>query len=374
MSAGTKTGKSRSGERAWWQGALRWETLLVALILLVGFINTQLSPFFLRTDNLLRASRDYVEIGLMTLTMVFVIITAGIDLAVASTLGMTASFMGWLFNAGVNIWVAAAAALVLGVLAGAFNGYLIARVKLPPLVVTLGTFALYRGIAYSLLQDNAARGYPASFTWLGQGRVGSIGGVGIPVPLVLFAIMAIIFALLLHKTTFGRMTYAIGNNEEASRYAGVPVARVKWAIYTLSGLMGALAGLVLAARFGSTRPDIGLGLELDVITVTVLGGVSISGGSGTMIGALLALLLIAELKFGMGLLNVQGQVQGIIIGLLLILAILLPNVARQVRRRQMLRGQARFSLNGMIAAIVCVVAVAGFAWFFLYTQALFLAS
>jgi len=345
---------------------LRWETLLIALILIVGFINSQLSPFFLRTDNLLRASRDYVEIGLMMLTMVFVIITAGIDLAVASTLGMTASFMGWLFNAGVNIWVAAAAALVLGVLAGGFNGYLIARIKLPPLVVTLGTFALYRGIAYSLLQDNAARGYPASFTWLGQGRVGSMG---IPVPLILFLIMAVLFGLLLHKTAFGRMTYAIGNNEEASRYAGVPVARVKWTIYTLSGLMGAVAGLVLAARFGSTRPDIGTGLELDVITATVLGGVSISGGSGTMIGALLSLLLIGELKFGMGLLNVQGQVQGIVIGVLLIAAILLPNVIRQFGKRQM-----RVTPGGVIAAAVCLLAFAGFAWFFLYTQALFLAT
>lgn len=366
MSASAPKSKTVSGERGWVHALLRWETLLIVLIVIVGFINSQLSPFFLRTENLLRASRDYVEIGLMMLTMVFVIITAGIDLAVASTLGMTASFMGWLFNAGVNIWVAAVAALVLGVLAGGFNGYLIARVKLPPLVVTLGTFALYRGIAYSLLQDNAARGYPPSFTWLGQGRIGAIG---IPVPLVLFAIMALIFGLLLHRTAFGRMTYAIGNNEEASRYAGVPVARVKWTIYTLSGLMGAVAGLVLAARFGSTRPDIGTGLELDVITATVLGGVSISGGSGTMIGALLSLLLIGELKFGMGLLNVQGQVQGIVIGVLLVAAILLPNLVRQFGRKQM-----HITRGGLLAATVCVLAFVGFAWFFLYTQALFLAT
>lgn len=361
----TKT-TTTSDERGWRTWLLRWETLLVVLIILVGFVNTQLSPFFLKSDNLLRASRDYVEIGLMMLTMVFVIITAGIDLAVASTLGMTASFMGWLFIAGVNIWVAAAAALILGVLAGGFNGYLIARIKLPPLVVTLGTLALYRGVAYALLQDNAARGYPPEFTWIGQGRVTQWN---IPVSLILFAIMALIFALLLHKTRFGRMTYAIGNNEEASRYAGVPVARVKWTIYALSGLMGALAGLVLAARFGSTRPDIGTGLELDVITATVLGGVSISGGSGTMIGALLSLLLIAEMKFGMGLLNVQGQVQGIIIGLLLILAILVPNLVRQMSRRQV-----RFTPALLWGSVASVVAVGVFVWFFFWSRALFLAS
>lgn len=364
--SGKEKKPSQAEQRGWIHHLLRWEMLLVVLILLVGFVNSQLSPFFLRTDNLLRASRDFVEIGLMMLAMVFVIITAGIDLAVASTLGMTASFMGWLFNAGVNIWVAAAGALLLGIAAGAFNGYLIAKVKLPPLVVTLGTFALYRGIAYSLLQDNAARGYPPSFTWLGQGRLGS---TGIPVSLVLLAIMAVVFGLLLHKTAFGRMTYAIGNNEEASRYAGVPVARVKWAIYTLSGLMGALAGLVLASRFGSTRPDIGTGLELDVITVTVLGGVSISGGSGTLVGALLSLLLIGELKFGMGLLNVQGQVQGIVIGVLLIAAILLPNLVRQLGKHQM-----RITPGGVLAVAVCLLAFAGFAWYFLYTQALFLST
>jgi rhamnose transport system permease protein len=305
----------------------RWEWMLVGLILLDIFINTRLSPFFLDANNLSRTSSDFMEIGLMMLPMVFIIITGNIDLSVASTMGMSASFMGLLHNLGVNIWVAALAGLLLGTLGGMLNGYLVSRVKLPALVVTLGTYAFYRGIAYGFLGDQAARGYPKAFTYFGQGKVfGSL----IPFSVVLFIVLAILFALVLHRTTFGRYLYAIGNNENATLYSGVPVARIKFIIYTLSGFMAALAGLILAARFGSTRPDIGTGLELAVITAVVLGGVDINGGKGTMLGAVLSLFLIGLMRFGMGLLNIQGQVQGIVIGSLLILSILLPGVAQQI--------------------------------------------
>ena len=345
---------------------LRWEWMLVVLIILLAIANTSLSPYFLKWDNLMRASRDSVEIGIMMLTMVFVIITAGIDLSVASTLALTASFMGWLFNMGWNIWLAAGLALALGAAAGALNGFLISRVTLPPLVVTLGTLAFYRGMAYVLLGDEAARGYPEAFTFIGQGRV--FGVWKVPFALLLFALLAVIFGLLLHRTPFGRMTFAIGNNEVASRYSGVPVARVKLTIYTLSGLMAALAGIVLASRFGSTRPDIGLGLELDVITATVLGGVSINGGSGTMVGAVLSLILIWELRFGMGLVNVPGQVQGVVVGMLLILSILTPNLVRQVGRSRAFSGK-------ITAAIIGALLLFGaMGWFFFWLRATYLAS
>jgi rhamnose transport system permease protein len=346
---------------------LRWEWMLVLLIVLLAVLNSSLSPYFLRFDNLMRASRDYVEIGVMMLAMVFVIITGGIDLAVASTLALTASFMGWLFNAGWNIWGAAALAIVLGIGCGALNGFLISRVKLPPLVVTLGTFAFYRGMAYVLLGDQAARGYPASFLFIGQGRL--FGDLRVPFALLLFFGLAIVFGLLLHKTAFGRKTFAIGNNEEACRYSGVPVARTKMTIYILSGLMASLAGIIMASRFGSTRPDIATGMELDVITATVLGGISISGGSGTMMGAVLALILIAELKFGMGLLNVQGQVQGVVIGMMLILAILLPNLGRTVGTRGL-----NVSARGLALAAGAIALFGVFVWFFFWSRGIYLAS
>ena len=334
----------------------RWEWMLVGLILLDVLINIRLSPFFLDARNLSRTSSDFMEIGLMMLPMVFIIITGNIDLSVASNMGMSASFMGLLHNLGVNIWVAALAGLVLGTLGGMHNGYLVARVRLPALVVTLGTYAFYRGIAYGFLGDQAARGYPKAFTYFGQGKVFD---TLLPFSVALFIALAILFGLVLHRTTFGRYLYAIGNNENATLYSGVPVARIKFIIYALSGFMAALAGLILAARFGSTRPDIGTGLELAVITAAVLGGVDINGGRGTMLGAVLALFLIGLMRFGMGLLNIQGQVQGVVIGLLLILSILIPGIAQQVSSLK------KIQINGR-SALIAVVLLSVFLAFFLF--------
>ena len=345
----------------------RWEWMLVGLILLTIIINTRLSPFFLDARNLSRTSSDFMEIGLMMLPMVFIIITGNIDLSVASNMGMSASFMGLLHNNGVNIWVAALAGLLLGTLGGMLNGYLVARVRLPSLVVTLGTYAFYRGLAYGFLGDQAARGYPEAFTYLGQGRVSE---TLIPFSVALFIVLAIVFGLVLHRTTFGRYLYAIGNNENATLYSGVPVARIKFMIYTLSGFMAALAGLILAARFGSTRPDIGTGLELAVITAVVLGGVDINGGKGTAPGAVLSLFLIGLMRFGMGLMNIQGQVQGVVIGLLLILSILLPSLARQASSLK------RLSLNrqSVLLALGVVLMFGAFFLFFFWSRAPILAG
>jgi rhamnose transport system permease protein len=336
----------------------RWEWMLVALILLDVFVNTRLSPFFLDARNLSRTSSDFMEIGLMMLPMVFIIITGNIDLSVASNMGMSASFMGLLHNMGMDIWAAALAGLLIGTLGGLLNGYLVARVRLPALVVTLGTYAFFRGIAYGFLGDQAARGYPAAFTYFGQGKV---FGMLVPFSVALFIVLAVIFGLVLHRTTFGRYLYAIGNNENATLYSGVPVARIKLIIYTLSGFMAALAGLILAARFGSTRPDIGTGLELSVITAVVLGGVDINGGKGTMLGATLSLFLIGLMRFGMGLLNIQGQVQGIVIGFLLILSILLPGVAQRIPSR---RNLGIYPKSVLISLGVLAIFVAFFLFFF----------
>jgi rhamnose transport system permease protein len=344
----------------------RWEWLLVALIVGVVAFNSRITPYFLNAQNLSRASSDFMEIGLMMLSMVFIIITGNIDLSVASNLGMSASLMGLLHNLGVNIWVAVLAGLLLGSLGGLLNGYLVARVRLPSLVVTLGTYAFYRGIANVFLGDQAATGYPPAFTFLGQGK---IFGTLIPFSVALFIILAILFGLVLHRTTFGRYLYAIGNNENACIYSGVPVRRIKIIIFTLSGFMSALAGLILAARFGSTRPDIGTGLELAVITAVVLGGVDINGGIGTMIGAVLAITLIGLMRFGMGLLNIQGQVQGIVIGLLLILSILLPNLVRNFFTRG-----TKPDRRSIIAVALVVVIFALFFVFFFWSRALVLAT
>jgi rhamnose transport system permease protein len=362
----TKLISDRAPRRSFFASFLRWEWMLVGLILVDVLINMQLSPFFLDARNLSRTSSDFMEIGLMMLPMVFIIITGNIDLSVASNMGMSASFMGVLHNMGVNIWVAALGGLLLGTLGGMLNGYLVSKVKLPALVVTLGTYAFYRGIAYGFLGDQAARGYPEAFTYFGQGRV---FGTLVPFSVALFIVLAIVFGLVLHRTMFGRYLYSIGNNENATAYSGVPVARIKFILYTLSGFMAALAGLILAARFGSTRPDIGTGLELSVITAAVLGGVDINGGKGTMLGAFLSLLLIGLMRFGMGLLNIQGQVQGVAIGLLLILSILIPSLVQGISGlRRGLDWRSTFSVLAFLFIFILFFA------FFFWSRAVVIAG
>ncbi len=304
---------------------LRWELLLVVLIALVSVINSSVSPYFLDVRNLFDMTFNFMERSIIALPMAFIIISANIDLSVASALAMSAVLMAVTFDAGLSIWLAALFGLFIGALGGLLNGVLTARVRLPSLVVTLGTYALFRGIAYVVLGDQAVTGFPPAFNYLGQGY---IPNTRVPVPLVIFAILAVLFGLVLHRTTFGRFVFAIGNNEQACRYSGVAVDRIKIILFVMSGVMSALAGIILAARFGSTRPNIATGFELDVITAVVLGGVDIFGGKGNMVGVVLALFLIGVSRYGMSLKNVPGQVQTTVIGLLLIVAILLPQIMR----------------------------------------------
>ncbi len=309
---------------------LRWEWLLILLIVIVGLINTGISPYFLNVINLFDMTFNFMEKGLMALAMTMIIITGGIDLSVASGLAMSSATMALLFKHGVPIWIGALVALGIGVLGGWLNGKMITKITLPPLAVTLGTYALYRGLAFAMLGDVPVKGYPEYFTYLGQGYIGS---TPIPFSLILFAVFAILFALLLHRTSFGRTVFAIGNNEEACRYAGIDVTRTKTILYMLSGFMAALAAIIMAARFGSTRTDVATGYELHVITAVVLGGTDIAGGKGTMWGTILAVFLLGIIEWGMGLKMVPGQVQQIVSGVVLIFAILLPNVIGKFVKR-----------------------------------------
>jgi len=314
---------------------LRWESLLVLLLLATSAINASISPYFLTTRNLFDMTFQFMERSIIALPMAFIIISGNIDLSVASTLAMSAILMGASFQAGLNIWLAALVGLAVGALGGLINGALVARVRLPSLVVTLGTYALYRGVAFVILGDRAVTGFPSEFLYLGQGYVGN---TPVPVPLVIFAVLAVLFGLLLHRTTFGRFVYAIGNNEQACRYSGVAVDRIKIILFVLSGLMSALAAIILTARFNSTRPNIATGFELDVITAVVLGGVSIFGGEGTMPGVVLALFLVGVVARGMSLKNAPGEIQNIVIGALLIVAILLPQLLRRLAPRVQVAG------------------------------------
>lgn len=304
----------------------QWEVILLVLLIGVFILMANLSPYFLDLRNLLDSTFHFTEKGIIALCMAFIIITGNIDLSVASNMAMSAALMGIAFRSGINIWAAAGICLLVGAIGGLFNGLIITRFRLPAIVVTLASFSLFRGIAYVLLGNQAITGYPSEFSFVGQGY---FAGTIIPNQLVIFAVLAIIFGFVLHKTTFGRYIYAIGNNEDTCRYSGIPVDRIKVLIFTINGLLSGLAAVLLTSRIYSTRPNIAQNYELEIITAVVLGGVSISGGSGSMPGVILSLFLIGFARFGMSLLNVPGQVMTVVIGFLLICAILIPQLVNR---------------------------------------------
>ncbi|NBO20886.1 MAG: ABC transporter permease, partial [Rhodobacteraceae bacterium] len=224
--------------------------------------------------------------------------------------------------------VLVAIGLLVGLLCGAVNGTLVARMGLPSIVVTIGTMSLYRGISFIVLGDEAFTGYPASFALFGQGYVWWVFSV----ELALFAAFAVIFGILLHRTNFGRAVYAIGNNATGAQFSGIRVARVLFILFLLTGFMSGVAAVCLTSRLGSTRPSIATGMELEVVTMVVLGGVNILGGSGRILGVVLAAIIMGLVTFGFGLLNVPGIVMSIFIGALLIAVIAIPRLFARVRR------------------------------------------
>ncbi|RAK06336.1 monosaccharide ABC transporter membrane protein (CUT2 family) [Halanaerobium saccharolyticum] len=302
---------------------LQWEWLLLLIFIAIHIMNSQLSPYYLNTYTLLDATMTFLDKAFIALSMTFVIIFGDIDISVGSTVALSSVIMAVLYNAGLSMPLAIIVCLLVGITAGFINGILIVKFKeLSAVIVTLSTMILYRGIAYIILEDQAAGGFPMWFNFLGWGYIKNL----IPVILIAFSVAAVIFYLLLHKTTFGRKIYAIGNNDIASLFSGVKVDKIKLIVFTLNGFMAALAALFLTSKMGSTRPNIASGYELDVIAMVVLGGVSTSGGKGRMIGVLLSIFIIGYLRYGLGLVNVPSQVILIIIGALLIISVLVSNL------------------------------------------------
>jgi rhamnose transport system permease protein len=312
----------------------RWESILVLIFVAVIVFNSLASPYFLNPANLLDTTFSFVEKALIALPMTLGIIMGDIDISVAGIIALASLVMGLLSGAGAGTGILVAAGLGTGLAAGLLNGLLATRFGIPMIAVTIGGISLFRGIAYAVLGDQAFTKYPQPFAFFGQGY---LPGTHIPFELLVFAVCAVIFGLLLHRTTFGRRVYAIGNNPVAARLSGVPVQRMRLIVSCLTGLMSGLAGILLTSRIGSTRPNIASGWELEVITTIVLGGVAITGGRGHIVGVILGIFLLGFLKFGMGLINVPGNVQNIFAGVLLILAILIPGYVARAQERARLR-------------------------------------
>ena len=312
-------------------GAPRWlarhETLLAAILVVALAILGAFNQRFLTVDNLLNQGRLMAEVGLIALPMTFVIITGGIDLSVGSIVGLSAITLGYSWKSfGVPLPLAIVLAVGVGGLAGFANGLLITRVKVPPLIMTIATLALYRGLAEGVSQAHSVRGYPEWFFFTGQGDL-----FGVPTQLWVLLVGMLVAGVALDRTTFGRTLYAIGNNETAARFSGLAVDRIKLIVYTLSGMMAGISGYVLVSRVTTTRSDMGIGYELDVIAAVVLGGTSIFGGSGTIWGTAIGLVMIQLLKNGLALTGVKGDATIIVIGAVLIVSTLIASSLQKRR-------------------------------------------
>ncbi len=317
-----------TGGRTWMRWLARWETLLVIALIALIAIGNSLSPFFLTPGNFSNLIAALMEVAIMALPMTLVIIAGEIDLSVESVAGLASAILGFLWAAGVPLEIGIPVVLIVGALGGLLNGLLVARAGLPSLVVTLGTLALFRGLALIVLGPRGISDFPPAFTEFGFGHV---PGTLIPWPFVVFLALALVLGIVLHRTWIGRQIYAIGKNTGAARFSGVRVTRLKAGLFVLSGLVAALAGVILTARLSSARADAGEGMTLTVVTVVLLGGVNIFGGSGTIPGVVLAVLVVAVMQNALRLASVSVEVQSIALGLLLILSVIIPTFAHQAK-------------------------------------------
>lgn len=308
--------------------ALRWEVLLALLLVIVFVANAQATPWFLDIYNLSDATYNFSEKAIIALPMALLILTREIDLSVGAIAALAALAVGLAAAAGMPPAVLVATGLLTGLACGMVNGFLVTRIGVPSIVITIGTMSLFRGISQVSLGDQALTRFPAGFTALSQSYL--VAWPPLALSFVLFVGLALLFGLVLHGTAFGRSLYAIGANPVAARFSGIAVARTRFWLFALSGLAAGLAGTLLASRFGVVRPNAALGWELDVITMVIFGGVSIAGGVGSIPGVVLAAFVLGFATFGLSLLNVPGIVITVLLGLLLIVSIATPLVLRRI--------------------------------------------
>ena len=303
-------------------------TVLAIIFLFQITLTSILVPGYFSVWGLLDATRAFVEVGFISLAMTLIIITGGIDLSVGALLALVSVTIGFSYQAGLPLWAASFLGVMVGVAGGTLNGLITTYFRLHPLVVTLGTFALFRGIAFAVSDADAVSNFPQWFSVFGQYKFGGM----VPAQLVVLAICVVIFWLLLSKTPFGRYVYALGHNATASRFSGVATERVTVAVYAIMGLMVGLAGLVHTSRIFSARGNAGFGLELIAIAIVVLGGARILGGSGTIWGTVVGLLILSYLQDGLSFAGVRGDIGLTIIGVALILGVFLNENIQKIRR------------------------------------------
>jgi len=297
--------------------------LAVLLIVFMGIME----PAFLSWRTQRELSTHVWELALLAIPMTFVIITSGIDLSIGSAMALAAVVLGLSFEAGMSPWIASLLAVLVGLGAGAVNGFFIAYVRVHPLIVTLATLAAFRGIAEGISLGRPISGFPESFAVIGRGQI-----FGLPIPGIIVLIASLAAFLILWKTPVGRYVYALGHNETGTRFSGIPVERIKFLLYALSGTCAGLCAALYVARRNTAKADIAMGMELDVITAVVLGGTSIFGGRGTIIGTLLGVFMIHEVREFVSWRWNQDELNLVVIGTLLICAVLINRLLSRKKR------------------------------------------
>lgn len=308
--------------------AAGWDVAVIAVTLAFLALASAGVESFGTSQNFSFLVLDMLPIALIALPMTFIIISGEIDLSVASTLGLTSAAMGWLWDNGLSIQAIIPACVLLGAVLGAVNGLFVTVLRLPSLAVTIGTLALYRGLAFVVLGDSAVADFPAPYTdWV----TGNVASTPVPNVLIVLLLLAAAFGIVLHATPTGRAVFAAGASEQAARFAGVRTWRLKFWLYVASGAVAGLAGVLWTLRYSSARADNGAGLELAVVAAVLLGGVSIFGGKGTLPGVLGGVVLLAAVQNALRLSDVSNEALNVVTGALLIVSVLLPNIAAGAR-------------------------------------------
>jgi rhamnose transport system permease protein len=308
-----------------------WDTAILGLLAMVLILASTTTEGFLTSLNFSYIFSNTSEITIMAFAMTFLIITGEIDLSIASILALGSSMLGWSYQKGAPIWLAIIICLVVGTVCGFVNGFLVTKVGLGSLAVTIGTLALYRGIANGILGENTVNEFPEAYTSFGFDTFGT-SFMPKTMPLIIF--FGLLFGFLLHRTPFGRRTLAIGQSPEAARFAGINVVRHKIIVFTFTGFMSGVAGVIYTFRFSTAQADNGVGLELLVISAILLGGVSIFGGVGTMWGVVAGVLLAGSVESWLTLREINAQWRTIVTGILLLISVAAPVLVQKSKERR----------------------------------------
>lgn len=325
-------GKSVTGRKIW-RLFKRREMFTLTLLIIVLVVSMSLSSSFRDLGYVLKSATRYVEYGMIALSMTMIVIAGMIDLSAPAIMVCLNTFVAMMYHAGIPLGWAIGVGLLIGMALGAFNGVLIAYLKLPALIVTIGTLNAYRGISQIFIGDKSLGSFPDWFNSIEKIPIFKGENATFGVTLLLFILFAVVFYFVLHRTRFGRSVYAIGLNEKASIYSGIKTKNVKFILFVISGFMCAIAGMLTMSRLLLVRWDMATGGELEIVTMVLLGGTEITGGRGSVIGTFLAVIIIIILKTGLLVANVTANAQMFIMGLLLLISIIIPNILNYYREK-----------------------------------------